>query len=184
MELPPRNPKRAPGSDSLSGLGKGQGTSGLIYLVREAVDMVDWPRKGEMFALHEDMAFPSEQLMTLEVYCYARGVYSSEEVEEVVRQDAVLRGLFPDLWPDPRTILKYRRQHREAILECLRRVFSKAFVIRFGEPGGDSVPIDHCVALALDRWFEPICGPQVETEAAERMDRAVFWDGMAAADQI
>jgi hypothetical protein len=40
--------------------------------------------------------------------------------------------------------------------------------------------VDFCVARAIDEWFEPMCGPLPLAEAEERIDQAIFWDGMAA----
>lgn len=117
--------------------------------------------------------------MALEVYCYARGVYSSEDVEESIRPDPYLRELFAEEWPAPDLIRRFRRDHREPIKQCLFYVFDHAFQARFGEPSTDTAPVDHCVALALDRWFEPMCGPRPEAEAEERLEKAIFWDGMA-----
>ena len=154
------------------------GKSGLIYLVRDALEVVDWPHKSEIFGLDATMRFPSRSLMGLEVYCYAQGIYNSEKLEEAARTDPTLKEFFPDQWPDRRTILKYRRLHRAPIKECLRHVFQNAFVASFGVPDTDDAPIDFCVAMALDRWFEPVCGPQASVEAEERIDRAIFWDGM------
>ncbi len=159
------------------------GRFGLLHLVNDAIRSVDWPHKESAFSLGPDQSFASTQLMALEVYSYARGIYGSAEVSSLTRIDPALRGLFPGDTPADTTIRKFRRQHREPILQCLLHIFSRAFLVRFGEPNTDPMPVDYCVAVALDRWFEPICGPRPDSEAAERIDRAIFWDGMAAADK-
>jgi hypothetical protein len=158
------------------------GISNLFYLVKDAVQTIDWSHQPGRFQLSDRQSFPAENLMILQVYCYARGVYSSEDVEDVVRQDPAMKELFPEAWPERTTIRKFRRQHRAAIQACLLRIFSQALALRFGDPASGAAPIDHCVALALDKWFEPMCGPQPEKEAEQRIEKASFWDGMAATD--
>lgn len=179
MQEPPKQSTTRPAGVFVEGLPDLEsGKSGLIYLVDDAVEAVDWPHKAESFSIEPTLRFPSRAMMALEVYCYAKGTYNSQEVEHASHTDPILQQLFPDQWPDRRTILKYRRQHRAPIKECLRHVFQNAFIARFGLPDSDDTPIDFCVAMALDRWFEPVCGPQPSTEADERIDRAVFWDGV------
>ena len=129
MQLPPKQPREAVLDDPVNDLSRWKGRSGLIYLVREAIEEVDWPHKHEEFSVIPELTFKSVQLMTLEVYCYARGIYASEAVEEIIRKDEVLREVFPGSWPDPRTILKYRRFHRDAIIDCLRHVFSVMILV-------------------------------------------------------
>jgi hypothetical protein len=153
------------------------GKSGLMHFVSDALQTLDWPHKQEDFHLH-GQSFPSRKLMALEVYCYARGVYASDEVEEIIHKDSTLREMFANDWPDPGMIRLFRRTHRATIETGLRRVFDQAFRVRFGEPESGQAPIDSCVAAALDRWFEPMCGPQPELEAEARMRKAVFWDGL------
>jgi hypothetical protein len=159
-----------------------EGRAGLISMVRDAVQAVDWPHKESNFKIDESQCFPSTLLMTLLTYCYAKGIYSSEQVAEAVKLDPTLRALFEKVRPEAETIRKFRRRHHEDVKQCLLWVLRFAFPTRFGEQGKNETPIDHCVALALDRWFEPICGPVPEREAAERLDRAGFWDGMSQAD--
>src|SRR5882762_4371632 len=153
------------------------GKTSLVQLVKEAVQSVYWPGKQQLFSF-QGQSFLSEVLMTLEVYSYARGVYSSWEVERHIHQEPLFRELFPGDWPAPQMIRKFRRDHHDALKQCLRKIFDQAFVARFGEKESEEVPIDSCVAQALDRWFEPITGPQPVAEAAERLDQAIFWDGM------
>jgi len=153
--------------------------TGLIYLVNDAVSAVAWPLREHEFRVDSSVSFPGEKLLKLEVYCYARGVYGSDDVGEIIRQDPVLRELFPDEVPEGKTLVKFRRENRAVIRDCLLKVFEAAFIIRFGEPDSEAAPVDYCVALALDRWFAPMCGPQPDREAEERLGLAVFTDGMS-----
>jgi hypothetical protein len=155
------------------------GKTSLLMLVQDTVAGADWPQKDAKFTLDEEQSFPSRLLMTLELYCYAKGVLSSENIATAVRTDPALRGLFPGACPLDGTIQKFRRRHHQDIKRCLLSMFDTAFKVRFGDPAKDEAPIDYCVAVAFDRWFEPMCGPQPDKEAEERLGLAVFWDGMS-----
>jgi hypothetical protein len=153
---------------------------GLMGLVLGAVESVEWPKKEEMFGLDAVEDYPAKLLMVLEVFCYARGIYESGDVEFYARRNKELLALFKGRIPEGRLIRLFRRRNREPIRQCLEWIFDVALRVRFGGPDGEETPIDYCVARAIDHWFEPICGPQPSVEADERIDQAIFWDGMAA----
>ncbi|HXJ60749.1 MAG TPA: hypothetical protein VNU68_29240 [Verrucomicrobiae bacterium] len=157
------------------------GKSGLVPLVKDAIQRTEWKGKGRDFAYH-GQTFPSLVLMTLEVYCYARGIFCSWEVGSYLNQDPFFRELFPGELPAPELIRRFRREHHGALKACLLQIFEQAFFARFGDTAHSDMLIDSCVAQALDRWFEPITGPRPETEAAQRIDQAIFWDGMKVSE--
>ena len=157
------------------------GKTGLSQVVKDAIRGVDWPGKEKEF-MYRGQRFPSVVLMTLEVYCYARGVYSSWDVESYIQQDPFFRELFPTELPAPEMIRRFRREHHDALKQCLLKIFDQAFLARFGDTTTDDAPIDFCVANALDRWFEPITGPQPAAEAAQRIDQAILWDGIRVSE--
>ena|SRR5437773_8508376 len=157
------------------------GKSGLVPLVKDAIQRTEWKGKGRDFVYH-GQTFPSLVLMTLEVYCYARGIFCSWEVESYLNQDPFFRELFPGELPAPELIRRFRREHHGALKACLLQIFEQAFFARFGDTAHSDMLIDSCVAQALDRWFEPITGPRPETEAAQRIDQAIFWDGMKVSE--
>lgn len=157
------------------------GKTGLVPLVKDAIQRVDWRGKDQVFTFR-GQNFPSLVLMTLEVYCYARGIFSSWDVGLYINKDPFFRELFPGELPAPELIRKFRRDHHDALKTCLLQIFEQAFFARFGDTDHSDMLIDSCVAQALDRWFEPITGPQPAAEAAQRLDQAIFWDGMRATD--
>jgi hypothetical protein len=153
----------------------------LLRLVLDAVEPVEWPNKSRSFGLNESYKFDSNLLMVLEVYCYAQGIYESNKVAEHAMSDPVLSDVFSPHGPNGLMIRRFRREHHSYIKECLLLIFDVAFQVRFGASGSNETPVDYCVAQAIDTWFEPICGPQPAKEAEERIDQAIFWDGMAMA---
>jgi hypothetical protein len=126
--------------------------------------------------------YQSRLLMVLEVFCYARGIYDSNEVTTHARQDPDLSPIFNNRFPDQAVIKRFRRAHREPIKTCLLKIFDLGFRVRFGEPDTDEAPIDYCVTCVMDTWFEPMCGPQPDQEAEHRLSEAVFSDNVLNAD--
>src|SRR5262245_39750686 len=55
------------------------GKTGLVPLVKDAIQRTDWSGKDQTFS-YRGQTFPSVVMMTLEVYCYARGIFSSWDV--------------------------------------------------------------------------------------------------------
>jgi hypothetical protein len=157
------------------------GKTGLSQVVKDAIQHAYWEGKEKEFTYHSQR-FSSLTLMTLEVYCYARGIYSSWDVESYIQKDPFFRELFPGELPAPEMIRKFRREHHDALKQCLLSIFDQAFLARFGDTTINETPMDFCVANALDRWFEPITGPQPAVEAAQRIDQAIFWDGMKVSE--
>jgi len=157
------------------------GQTGLVSLVLDAVQSVAWPGKGKNFA-GEGESFRTEMLMTLLTYCYATGVYCSHDIERSLYEDPVVRYLCANDFPGWKTLRRFRQQHRDALKQSLINVFRQSFRIRFGDGSTEQPLADHCVALALDRWFEPLCVPHPISEADERLNRACFLDGMAMVD--
>jgi len=157
------------------------GKTGLVPLVKDAIQRTDWDGKDKTFT-YRGQTFPSVVLMTLEVYCYARGIFSSWEVGNYINKDPFFRELFPGEVPAPEMIRRFRREHHDALKVCLLQIFEQAFFARFGDTTNSDMLIDSCVAQALDRWFEPIAGPRPEAEAEQRIDQAIFWDGMKTSE--
>ena len=58
-------------------------------------------------------ALPPHSMLGILTYCYAKGVYGSEDIERKLRQDAVLKTSHADRLPDSRTIRHFRRLNRD-----------------------------------------------------------------------
>jgi len=153
-----------------------------MSMVEEAVQAVHWPGKGKPYRLGDGGTMASEVLMVLMVYCYAVGVYASRDIERRCLEDAALKGLCAKNPPDEKTIGGFRKTHRQTLKQCIAHICEQALRIRFGDAESEPPLADYYVALALDRWFEPLCVPSPPDEAEERLGRASFIDGMSSWD--
>jgi len=156
--------------------------TGFMSLILDAVQAVDWPGKGKEFALRSGEELTSDSLMTVVVYCYATGVYASPEIEQRCIHDPEARRLCLGKAPGWKSIRQFRKTHRQAVKQCLAHICEQALRIRFGDGESEPPLADYYVALALDRWFEPLCVPSPPDEAENRVGKASFIDGMSSVD--
>jgi transposase len=65
------------------------------------------------------LAFEPRTLLALLSYCYARDIYGSAQVEDVLRRDVNFRQICNNEFPGARVIRRFRRENREALHRCL-----------------------------------------------------------------
>ena len=65
------------------------------------------------------LAYQPRSLLAVLTYCYARNIFSSQEVEDMMRSDTALRSACGDDIPDAPTLRRFRRRNPEAIESCL-----------------------------------------------------------------
>jgi hypothetical protein len=65
------------------------------------------------------LAFEPRTLLALLSYCYAREIYGSVDIEDVLRRDANFRQICHNEFPGARLIRRFRRENREALHRCL-----------------------------------------------------------------
>lgn len=99
------------------------GERALIELALDAVQTVGerLPRPLEAQGRHSP-----QMLLTLLTYCYAAGIYGSEDIEDDCRNDAATRYLCASTSPDQETIRNFRRANRLRIEDCLALVYRSA----------------------------------------------------------
>lgn len=73
---------------------------------------------------HEKVSGLTGFLLATLTYCYAVGIYSSEDVESACRRNPRVKSLTHNMDLDCQTIRRFRRRHRAWIETCLARVLS------------------------------------------------------------
>ena len=104
------------------------GERALIDLALAAVQTVGEGLPGPLAAAGRHSP---QMLLTLLTYCYAAGVYGSEDIEYDCRNDAATRYLCANASPDQDTIRNFRRANRRWIEACLACVYGRAYGVRF-----------------------------------------------------
>jgi hypothetical protein len=141
----------------------------LVRLVLAAVEGVDRSLGDGQEAEGEiKQKFPL--LVTLLTYCYATGIYESQQIEFETKRDATLRYLCGNACPEWNILRNFRRFHRGAIAQSLVKLFALAWKSHFGGESRSRVEV------LMPFQFEAI---DFSAEAAERIDRAIRCDSMA-----
>ena len=120
--------------------------------------------------------FRPHVLLSLLTYCYATGIYSSTDIELSFTQDALVRHLCADTYPEAHRSRRFRRDNRQRIHRALAEVFQRAWRIRCRlEESGSNEAVDF-----IDPCFETEVDCQdalpFAAEAEERINRAVRLD--------
>ena len=140
--------------------------SSLIQAVQVAVQEIVEHTLWRVARTDTGLAFRPRSLLAVITYCYAREVYGSEAVEDLIRRDTEFRQLCRDEFPDARLIRAFRKHNREAVSRCL------------------VAALRHLATQA-----RPVAGPPASAEAAlaeeadHRLTKAMFIDRMELDEQ-
>jgi len=131
--------------------------------------------------------YPPTMMLSLLVYCYANGIFSSRRIERATYRDIAVRYLTADTHPDHDTICKFRRENFAAISEAFLAILKLARQLGLLKVGTVSVDGTHVRASASkDRnvRYDRACEleKQLETDIAELMKRAEEADQSDAND--
>ena len=127
----------------------------VVHLIIEAVEAVsesachyNWQGTGSS-------QYPPRMMLALLIYCYARGIFSSRQIERATWRDIAVRFITADTHPDHDTIATFRRENRVLFEDCFVQVLALARRMKVGHLGD----------LALD-------GSVIEANAARRCTRS------------
>jgi hypothetical protein len=150
----------------------------LAGVVLEAVRRVDGKVLHPVAFPQAGIAFRGRMLLAVVTYCYAAGIYGSEDIEALMREDATFRFVCGNEFPGWRVIQRFRRYNRAAIQRCLEEVLRVASELK--QPASDPQSRQQIVS-ECDRqqaWIQK----QFSDEAEERIERAMWMDSMALGD--
>ena len=72
----------------------------------------------------ENTASTTRRLLALLTFCYAAGIYGSQEIESAAQHEPVVRSLCDDSAPNWSVLWRFRNANRPWIEECLARVYA------------------------------------------------------------
>jgi hypothetical protein len=146
-----------------------------VMIQRAASETVE--QTGEPILPNDAGALQPEQMLGAVSYCYAKGVYTSEEIERKMLRDPQLRESVHGEMPDAKAIRRFRRLNRGAI----QRTLEKAFLFLRKKPAQPVVEL-----LPGQPAGTPVApGPGESTvnfvrhEAEQKLDEAAFIDNMS-----
>jgi hypothetical protein len=123
---------------------------------------------------------PPESMLGVVSYCYAKGVYGSNDIGRKLNQNPAFRASCQNEVPRPEDIRRFRKLNREAIQKTLEKVFQFART-KVAETWSPSNPFRG--ASPASATLIP-GGPEeaqsfARREASDRLDKATFIDGMS-----
>ena len=120
----------------------------LVHFVIEAVERLPL----ELFKVNHrgtgDAQFPPHMMLSLLIYCYANGVFSSRKIESATWRDVSVRYLTADHHPDHDTICTFRRRNFKAIAEAFVDVLELARQLQLLKIGNIALDGTHIKANA------------------------------------
>lgn len=154
----------------------------VVSLVLDAVLSVDESTLRPVAPSTAGFAFRPKTLLALLTYCYAVGIYGSEDIEAVMYRDAIFRCFCVNEIPDWKSLKRFRRHNHEAIQQCLEEVC--ACVASADSQG--------CARLNRGSAGPPtgaggvrsggVDDVEMESEAERRIEQAMWIDSMALDD--
>jgi hypothetical protein len=124
---------------------------------------------------------PPESMLGVVSYCYAKGVYGSNDIGRKMNQNPVFRVSCHNEVPRPEDIRRFRKLNREAIQRTLEKVlqFARAKVAEAWSPSnpfrGQGIPPVTPPAPGQEEEAQSCA----RREASDRLDKATFIDGMS-----
>jgi hypothetical protein len=125
----------------------------------------------------EGGALTGKEMLGAVSYCYAKGVYESEEIERKMMKDSALRESLKGNVPDAKAIRRFRALNRGAIQSTLEKAFG---FLRRKEKADLMKPLPGQPAVAA------VSGPVGDStvlyardQAQERVQQAAFVDNMS-----
>ncbi|HWN97163.1 MAG TPA: transposase [Methylomirabilota bacterium] len=167
--------KFAPGADSQPRTTADE-TSATVIIKRAASETVK--QSGAPILSRDSGPLPPQEMLGAVSYCYAKGVYSAEEIEDKMLRDPQMHDALHGEVPDADAIRRFRRLNRNAI----KRTLEKAFVfLRKRQPRPAIEPLPGQPATGHSP--QPVEGETTVTfarhQAEKKIDEAAFIDNMS-----
>jgi hypothetical protein len=124
----------------------------------------------------------AEEMLGAVAYCYAKGVYSADDIERKMLRDPEFRDALGGVVPDPQSIRRFRKLNRAAIQEVLEKFYRR---LRKQKPPTEVLPGAQPPQSAAQSPTPAPSNPGestaffVKREATDRLDKASFIDGMS-----
>ena len=143
----------------------------LTELALNAVQEVDWSKVRRV--RRGAAGYQPQMMLTLLCYCYAAGIYGSQQIEEVMRRDETVRYICARTYPDRAEIQQFRRDNRPMLEQCLASVLNQAWTWA-GNIAGCALLGTRPTAIEQSK--------QAAKEAYQRLEVASFVDLMQIDD--
>jgi hypothetical protein len=151
----------------------------VVGAVRKAADQELNPPVASPMGI----AFGPRMLLAMLTYCYADGVYGSQDAEQIMREDTLFRVACGDEFPDWRRLRRFRRDNHPVLSRVLTETFRVAWSLRgrTPQPPGTRGPNESQPSTSSGS-SRPLDEAWLNQEVEDRIERAMFIDRMALDD--
>jgi hypothetical protein len=111
------------------------GERALLELALDAVQMLAMRSPSFCTGCAEGLSPP--MMATLLTYCYAAGIYDTEQIEWATSSEPTVKYICAREYPRSQTIRKFRKANRQWIEQCLMYVLIQALVRRLAVPADE-----------------------------------------------
>lgn len=131
--------------------------------------------------------YPPAMMLGLLIYCYAKGIFSSRQIEKATYQNISVRYLAANTHPDHDTIAKFRRENHTLIGSAfvqLLRLAQAAGLLRLGVVALDGTKIGAATTRRKNLTYAQLQQQigQLESEVSQLLQRAEQADQSAQDD--
>jgi len=167
----------------------------LAHFIVEAVERVD------MHSFHVSRTgsgkaqYHPRMMLSLLVYCYASGIFSSRKIEQASYRNVSVRFIAADTHPDHDTIAKFRRENAEAFQTAFAHILllaKEVNILKVGMVSVDGTKVDANASKIKSLRYDRIevLREKLEQDIAELMakadaaDNTDSDDGLSLPDEI
>ncbi|MDB6031331.1 MAG: Transposase [Verrucomicrobiales bacterium] len=143
------------------------GNRGLLTLALDAGQNVQWGEKDRTLPMQS--AYQPKMLLTLLTFCYASGIYGSQDILQAMQTKDSVRYICAHNYPDWAILRKFRRAYRSQLEQALRWVLQQAWAKRFDEAEADYLGYE---------WFETYLNANLDALVQGRLELAILMDGV------
>src|SRR5262245_2305896 len=154
----------------------------LVSLVLDAVLELEDSELRPVAGASSGIAFRPKNMLALLTYCYATGIYGSEDIEDVMYRDAIVRYFCGHEIPDWKSLRRFRRYNREAIHKCLEDVCAFAAQRQHPHSPRAARGMNCSPEVSSQARFQAVDRAEMAAEAERRLEQAMWIDSMALED--
>jgi len=147
----------------------------LADLVLEAVRRIGAEELNPPVTAESSLAFQPRAMLAMLTYCYANGVYGSEDVEQMMYEDTAFRALCGRDYPNHRQFRRFRRHNHTVLKRTLEETLRGAWSLNhsFGHNGNGPAK------ESSNGLPDPAIQDWIAGEVENRIEKAMFIDQMS-----
>src|SRR5262245_31466234 len=100
-----------------------EGEEGMTVIIKRSATKAAHEATRPVVIPKDGGALPPTEMLGAVSYCYAKGIYQSEEIERKMNKDAKLKEATGGEMPDAKAIRRFRKLNRAAIQKTLEKAF-------------------------------------------------------------